>query len=157
MFGYRVHDPERYGVVDFDADGRATSIEEKPSHPRSDWAVTGLYFYDQQVVDVAAGVQPSGRGELEITDVNRYYLERGNLHVECLGRGFTWFDAGTHDSLVEASTFVQTLERRHGERVAVLEEVAFLNGWIDREALAALGRDLGADSYGEYLRRLARS
>ena len=156
VFGYRVPDPERYGVVGLDDDGRVTSIEEKPRHPTSDWAVTGLYFYDADVVDVAADVKPSERGELEISDVNRHYLERGDLHVECLGRGFTWFDAGTHDSLVEASTFVQTLERRHGERVAVLEEVAFLNGWISREELAALGRDLRVNSYGEYLLRLAQ-
>lgn len=156
VFGYRVPDPERYGVVDIDEEGRATSIEEKPTHPRSDWAVTGLYFYDKDVVEVAANVKPSGRGELEISDVNRNYLERGDLHVECLGRGFTWFDAGTHDSLVEASTFVQTLERRHDERIAVLEEVAFFNGWINREELETLGRDLGASSYGEYLLRLAR-
>ena len=155
VFGYRVPDPERYGVVGFDEDGRATSIEEKPPHPRSDWAVTGLYFYDADIVDIAAGVRPSGRGELEISDVNRHYLERGKLHVECLGRGFTWFDAGTHDSLVEASTFVQTLERRHGERIAVLEEVAFLNGWISREELETLGRALSPSSYGEYLLRLA--
>ena len=157
VFGYRVPDPERYGVVDFDERGRATSIEEKPPRPRSDWAVTGLYFYDRDVVDVAANVQPSGRGELEISDVNRHYLELGNLSVECLGRGFTWFDAGTHDSLVEASTFVQTLERRHGERIAVLEEVAFLNGWISRAELETLGRDPCAGNYGEYLLRLARS
>jgi len=156
VFGYRVPDPERYGVVGFNEDGHATSIEEKPRHPSSDWAVTGLYFYDADVVDVASNVEPSGRGELEISDVNRRYLERGDLHVECLGRGFTWFDAGTHDSLVEASTFVQTLERRHGERVAVLEEVAFLNGWISREELAVLGHDLRVNSYGEYLLRLAR-
>ena len=156
VFGYRVPDPERYGVVAFDEEGRATSIEEKPAHPRSDWAVTGLYFYDADVVDIAANVKPSGRGELEISDVNRHYLERGDLHVECLGRGFTWFDAGTHDSLVEASTFVQTLERRHGERIAVLEEVAFINGWISRRELEALGRDLPASSYGEYLLRLAQ-
>ena len=155
VFGYRVPDPERYGVVDFDEDGRATSIEEKPRRPRSDWAVTGLYFYDEDVVEVAANVKPSERGELEISDVNRNYLERGNLHVECLGRGFTWFDAGTHDSLVEASTFVQTLERRHGERIAVLEEVAFSNGWISREELETLGHDLCASNYGEYLLRLA--
>jgi len=155
VFGYRVPDPERYGVVAFDEEGRATSIEEKPVHPQSDWAVTGLYFYDADVVDIAASVKPSGRGELEISDVNRHYLERGDLHVECLGRGFTWFDAGTHDSLVEASTFVQTLESRHGERIAVLEEVAFINGWISRQELGALGRDLPG-SYGEYLLRLAQ-
>ena len=156
VFGYRVPDPERYGVVGFDEEGRATSIEEKPANPRSDWAVTGLYFYDRDVVEVAASVKPSARGELEISDVNRHYLEHGTLRVECLGRGFTWFDAGTHDSLVEASTFVQTLESRHGERVAVLEEVAFLNGWISRDELAALGCDPRASSYGEYLLRLAR-
>lgn len=156
VFGYRVPDPERYGVVDFDEDGYATSIEEKPPHPRSDWAVTGLYFYDRDVVEVAANVKPSERGELEISDVNCHYLERGNLHVESLGRGFTWFDAGTHDSLVEASTFVQTLESRHGERIAVPEEVAFLNGWISRAELEALGRDLCASNYGQYLLRLAR-
>lgn len=156
VFGYRVPDPERYGVVDFDEDGYATSIEEKPPHPRSDWAVTGLYFYDRDVVEVAASVKPSDRGELEISDVNRHYLERGNLHVESLGRGFTWFDAGTHDSLVEASTFVQTLESRHGERLAVPEEVAFLNGWIGRAELEALGRDLCNSNYGQYLLRLAR-
>ena len=156
VIGYRVPDPERYGVVAFDEEGRATSIEEKPAHPQSDWAVTGLYFYDADVVDIAASVKPSGRGELEISDVNRHYLERGDLHVECLGRGFTWFDAGTHDSLVEASTFVQTLESRHGERIAVLEEVAFINGWISRRDLEALGRALPASSYGEYLLRLAQ-
>lgn len=156
VFGYRVPDPERYGVVEFDEDGCATSIEEKPSHPRSDWAVTGLYFYDRDVVEVAASVKPSERGELEISDVNRHYLERGDLHVESLGRGFTWFDAGTHDSLVEASTFVQTLESRHGERLAVPEEVAFLNGWISREELETLGRDLCASNYGQYLLGLAR-
>ena len=156
VFGYRVPDPERYGVVDFDEDGYATSIEEKPPHPRSDWAVTGLYFYDRDVVEVAASVKPSERGELEISDVNRHYLERGNLHVESLGRGFTWFDAGTHDSLVEASTFVQTLESRHGERLAVPEEVAFLNGWIGRTELESLGRDLCTSNYGQYLLRLAR-
>ena len=155
VFGYRVPDPERYGVVDFDEDGYATSIEEKPPHPRSDWAVTGLYFYDGDVVEVAANVKPSQRGELEISDVNRHYLKRGSLHVESLGRGFTWFDAGTHDSLVEASTFVQTLESRHGERIAVPEEVAFLNGWISRAELEALGRKLSASNYGEYLLRLA--
>ena len=156
VFGYRVPDPERYGVVDFDEDGYATSIEEKPPHPRSDWAVTGLYFYDRDVVEVAASVKPSERGELEISDVNRHYLERGNLHVESLGLGFTWFDAGTHDSLVEASTFVQTLESRHGERLAVPEEVAFLNGWISRAELETLGRDLCTSNYGHYLLSLAR-
>lgn len=156
VFGYRVPDPERYGVVEFDEDGYATSIEEKPPHPRSDWAVTGLYFYDRDVVEVAASVIPSERGELEISDVNRHYLERGNLHVESLGRGFTWFDAGTHDSLVEASTFVQTLESRHGERLAVPEEVAFLNGWISHAELETLGHDLCTSNYGQYLLRLAR-
>ena len=155
VFAAQVHDPERYGVIAFDAQGRATSIEEKPSRPRSSWAVTGLYFYDNDVVGVAAGIEPSARGELEITDVNRRYLERGALHVERLGRGFAWFDTGTHDSLVEAAAFVQTIERRQNQRIAVPEEIAFQNGWIDREALAALAHRLRSSRYGEYLLRLA--
>ena len=155
VFGYRVHDPERYGVVAFDANGRATSIEEKPARPRSRWAVTGLYFYDNDVVRIADEIEPSARGELEITDVNRRYLERGDLLVEQLGRGYTWFDAGTHDSLVEAAAFVQTIGKRQKQRIAVPEEIAFLNGWIDRAALAALGRRLGKSGYGEFLLRLA--
>ena len=155
VFGYRVHDPERYGVVAFDKAGRATSIEEKPARPRSHWAVTGLYFYDNDVVRIAEEVRPSARGELEITDVNRRYLERGDLQVEQLGRGYTWFDTGTHDSLVEAASFVQIIEKRQNQRIAVPEEIAFLNGWIDRAALAALGRRLGKSAYGEFLLQLA--
>ena len=155
IFASRVHDPRRYGVVTIDARGRATSIEEKPARPRSHWAVTGLYFYDNDVVDIAADIAPSARGELEISDVNARYLGRGDLHVERLGRGFAWFDTGTHDSLVEAAGFVQTIEKRQNQRIAVPEEIAFLNGWIDRDALAALGRRLGSNGYGEYLSRLA--
>ena len=155
VFGYQVRDPERYGVVAFDDDGRATSIEEKPAQPRSRWAVTGLYFYDNDVVRIAEEIEPSARGELEITDVNRRYLERGDLLVEQLGRGYTWFDTGTHDSLVEAAAFVQIIEKRQNQRIAVPEEIAFLNGWIDRAALAALGHRLGKSGYGEFLLQLA--
>lgn len=156
VFGYQVQDPERFGVVTFDDEtGRATSIEEKPPRPRSRWAVTGLYFYDRDIVDIAAGLAPSERGELEITDVNRRYLERGELHVECLGRGFTWFDAGTHDSLLDAANFVRTVEKQQTERIAVPEEIAFLNGWIDQDQLARLARELGGNDLGEYLRQLA--
>lgn len=154
VFGYQVTDPERYGVVAFDAEGRATSIEEKPKAPKSDWAVTGLYFYDNDVVEIAADIEPSARGELEITEVNNRYLARGDLQVERLGRGFAWFDAGTHDSLLEAATFVQTLEKRQGHRIAVPEEIAFANGWIGRDELAALGRALEKNGYGRYLLRL---
>ena len=156
VFGYQVPDPERYGVVAFDETGRATSIEEKPACPRSQWAVTGLYFYDNDVVRIAAEVEPSGRGELEITSVNEHYLERGDLHVERLGRGFAWFDTGTHDSLVEAAGFVRTIEKRQNQRISVPEEIAFLNGWIGRDALAALGHDLRKTGYGKYLLRLAK-
>ena len=155
IFGYQVHDPERFGVIAFDDEGRATSIEEKPAHPRSRWAVTGLYFYDNDVVRLAADLEPSGRGELEITDVNRRYLERGDLFAERLGRGFAWFDTGTHDSLVEAASFVQTIEKRQNQRIAVPEEVAFRNGWIGQGELAALGRRLRGNRYGEYLLRIA--
>ena len=155
IFGYQVHDPERFGVIAFDDEGRATSIEEKPARPRSKWAVTGLYFYDNDVVRIAADLEPSARGELEISDVNRRYLERGDLFVERLGRGFAWFDTGTHDSLVEASAFVQTIEKRQNQRIAVPEEVAFRNGWIGRDELAALGRRLRGNRYGEYLLRIA--
>ena len=155
VFGYRVPDPERYGVVSFDAAGRAVSIEEKPAHPRSRWAVTGLYFYDNEVVEIAAGIGPSARGELEITDVNKSYLERGGLRVECLGRGYAWFDAGTHDSLLEASGFVRTVEKRLDQRIAVPEEIALANGWIDRERLASLAQGMGRSGYGSYLLRLA--
>ena len=155
VFGYHVRDPERYGVVALDEAGRAVSIEEKPARPRSHWAVTGLYFYDRDVAGIAAEVRPSARGELEISDVNARYLERGDLHVELLGRGFAWFDTGTHDSLVEAAGFVQTLEKRQNQRIAVPEEIAYQNGWIGREALAALGHALRKSGYGEYLLRLA--
>ena len=155
VFAYQVHDPERYGVVTIDEEGRATSIEEKPAHPRSHWAVTGLYFYDNDVVAMAGDIEPSARGELEISDVNARYLERGDLHVERLGRGFAWFDTGTHDSLVEAAAFVQTMEKRQNQRIAVPEEIAFQNGWIGRDELAVLGRRLRRNPYGEYLLRLA--
>ena len=151
VFGYRVADPERYGVVAFDAGGRAVSIDEKPQRPRSDVAVTGLYFYDNDVLDVAAGLRPSSRGEYEITDVNRAYLDRGALTVERMGRGFAWLDTGTHDTLLQAGSFIQTLEKRTGLKVACPEEVAFEQGWIDAAALAALAEPLAASGYGEYL------
>ena len=155
IFCCQVREPGRYGVVTFDGCGRATSIEEKPAHPRSPWAVTGLYFYDNDVVRIASELRPSARGELEITGVNSRYLERGDLHVERLGRGFAWFDTGTHDSLVEAASFVQTIEKRQNQRVAVPEEIAFRSGWISRDELAALGHRLRMNRYGEYLMRLA--
>ena len=155
VFAYQVRDPERYGVIAFDKNGRATSIVEKPVNPRSHWAVTGLYFYDSDIVSIAAGIKPSARGELEITAVNEYYLERGDLHVELLGRGYAWFDTGTHDSLVEAAGFVQTIEKRQNQRIAVPEEIAFLNGWISREELVEMGHGLRKNGYGEYLLRLA--
>ena len=156
VFGCRVRDPQRYGVIGFDARGRPETIEEKPDVPKSQWAVTGLYFYDGEVADVAAGLRPSPRGELEITDVNLHYLRRGALEVERLGRGFAWFDTGTHDSLLDAGAFVQSLERRQGQRICVPEEIAFLNGWIDRAQLAALGDALAKTGYGRYLLDLAR-
>ena len=155
VFGYRVRDPERYGVVSFDGEGRATRIEEKPEKPRSSWAVTGLYFYDHRVVDIAAGLAPSPRGELEITDVNARYLAEGALQVERMGRGFAWFDTGTHDSLVEAAFFVQTLANRQGQRMAVPEEIAFYQGWIDRAQLAERGEALAKSGYGAYLLAVA--
>ena len=155
VFAYQVHDPERYGVVTIDGRGRASSIEEKPAHPRSHWAVTGLYFYDSDVVGIAQDIEPSARGELEISDVNARYLERGDLRVERLGRGFAWFDTGTHDSLVEAAAFARTMEKRQNQRIAVPEEIAYQNGWISRDELAALGRRLSGNPYGEYLLRLA--
>ncbi|KUL95628.1 glucose-1-phosphate thymidylyltransferase [Bosea sp. WAO] len=155
VFAYRVSDPERYGVVSFDAAGKALSIEEKPKVPRSHWAVTGLYFYDAEVVEIARKLKPSARGELEITDVNLAYLERGALNVERLGRGYAWLDTGTPDSLVEASEFVRTLERRQGFRIACPEEIAFENGWIGREQLHALGQALAKSGYGQYLLGLA--
>jgi len=155
VFAYHVMDPERYGVVEFDAQGRAITIEEKPRQPRSNWAVTGLYFYDGQVADIAAQLKPSPRGELEITDVNRVYLERGELHVEQMGRGYAWLDTGTPDSLVEASEFVRALEKRQGFRIACPEEIAFNAGWIDREQLVGLGKRLAKSTYGQYLLRVA--
>ena len=154
VFGYRVHDPERYGVVAFDADGRAVSIEEKPARPRSNYAVTGLYFYDGRVCDYAADLVPSSRGELEITDLNRRYLDAGDLSVELMGRGFAWLDTGTHDSLLQAGTFIQTLEKRTGLKVACPEEIAYEQGWIDAEALEALAAPLAKSGYGSYLLRL---
>lgn len=155
LFAYHVHDPERYGVVEFDADGRAISLEEKPKAPRSSYAVTGLYFYDHRVVDVARALKPSGRGELEITDVNLQYLEWGDLHVDVLGRGVAWLDSGTYDSLLAASQFVQTLELRQGLKVACIEEIALLKGYISGDQLVALADRYPNSSYGTYLRRCA--
>ena len=155
VFAYHVSDPERYGVVDFDSAGHALSIEEKPKQPRSSWAVTGLYFYDAQVVEIASRLKPSARGELEITDVNRAYLERGQLHVEKMGRGFAWLDTGTPDALLEAAGFVRALEQRQGLRIACPEEIAFTRGWISREQLVDLGRFLAKSNYGQYLLSVA--
>jgi glucose-1-phosphate thymidylyltransferase len=156
VFAYHVADPERYGVVGFDPTGRATSIEEKPKIPKSNFAVTGLYFYDPDVVDIAAGTKPSARGELEITDVNRAYMERGLLTVEQMGRGFAWLDTGTPESLLEASNFVATLEKRQGFRIACPEEIAFKQGFIDRDQLAVLAASLGQNDYAKYVQTIAR-
>jgi glucose-1-phosphate thymidylyltransferase len=154
VFGYQVRDPERYGVVEFDATGRPVSLEEKPARPKSSYAVTGLYFYDNQVLDIAAGLDPSARGELEITDVNRAYLERGQLHVQKLPRGVAWLDTGTHEALMQASSYIQAIEERQGLMVACLEEIAFRMGYIDRSALARLARAMETSAYGQYLCRL---
>lgn len=155
VFGYWVNDPERFGVVEFDAEGKAVSIEEKPLKPKSSYAVTGLYFYDNDVIAIAKAVKPSARGELEITSVNNAYLERGDLRVEKLGRGFAWLDTGTHDSLLEASQYVQTIERRQGLKVACLEEIGFSSGWISRDALISQANSLGKTAYGQYLLKIA--
>jgi glucose-1-phosphate thymidylyltransferase len=154
VFAYRVKEPQRYGVVEFDADGKAKSIEEKPQHPKSRYAVVGLYFYDNRVLDIADGLKPSARGELEITDVNRQYLDWGELDVIAMGRGFAWLDTGTHESLLEASHFIETIERRQGLKIACPEEIAWRQGWIDARALEALAQPLAKSGYGEYLLRL---
>jgi glucose-1-phosphate thymidylyltransferase len=151
VFGYQVRDPERYGVVEFDPQGRAVSLEEKPAAPKSSYAVTGLYFYDNQVLDIAAGLAPSARGELEITDVNRAYLDRGQLHVEKLARGIAWLDTGTHDSLMQASNFIHAIEERQGLMVACLEEIAYRMGYITAADVARLARGMGSSTYGQYL------
>jgi glucose-1-phosphate thymidylyltransferase len=155
IFGYHVSDPERFGVVEFDDSGKAISIEEKPVHPKSSYAVTGLYFYDNDVVKIAHGIKPSARGELEITDINNAYLRRGDLRVSLLGRGFAWLDTGTHESLLDAGTFVQTIEQRQGLKVACLEEIAFNNGWLTHEQLIERADKLAKTGYGQYLLRLA--
>ncbi|MYL24811.1 glucose-1-phosphate thymidylyltransferase RfbA [Halomonas alkaliantarctica] len=151
VFGYQVKDPERFGVIDFNAEGQALSIEEKPKHPKSPYAVTGLYFYDNDVIDIARQVEPSERGELEITSINNAYLERGDLRVERLGRGFAWLDTGTHDSLLDASHYVQTIEHRQGLKIACLEEIAWQQGWLSDEALRHAANELAKTGYGQYL------
>ena len=155
VFGYWVKDPDRFGVIDFDENGKALSIEEKPKAPKSSYAVTGLYFYDNEVIQIARDVKPSPRGELEITDVNNAYLQRGSLRVERFGRGFAWLDTGTHDSLLDASAYVQTIEHRQGLKVACLEEIAYQNGWIDEALLLQHADYFGKTGYGQYLFKLA--
>jgi glucose-1-phosphate thymidylyltransferase len=154
VFAYQVRNPQAYGVVEFDKDGTALSIEEKPAQPRSPWAVTGLYFYDNRVVDIAADLRPSARGELEITDLNNVYLEKGMLRVARLGRGYAWFDTGTHDHLLEAAEYVRTIEMRQGLKIACVEEVAYVMGYIDRDRLMMAARRLGKSEYGRYLANL---
>ncbi|AIR62970.1 glucose-1-phosphate thymidylyltransferase [Cedecea neteri] len=156
VFGYKVMDPERFGVVEFDENFKALSIEEKPKQPKSNWAVTGLYFYDNRVVNIAKNVEPSERGELEITSINQKYLELGQLNVEQLGRGFAWLDTGTHDSLLEASQFVQTVEKRQGFKIACLEEIAYNQGWLDKETIRKIGNSLSKTGYGNYLLSLIK-
>ncbi|MFZ7813834.1 glucose-1-phosphate thymidylyltransferase RfbA [Acinetobacter lwoffii] len=156
VFGYQVKDPERFGVVEFDEQQRVMSIEEKPKHPKSNFAVTGLYFYDNDVIQIAKQVQPSERGELEITSINQAYLERGDLNVELLGRGFAWLDTGTQGSLLEAAQFVETIEKRQGYKVACLEEIALNNGWLSREEVLAIGQTMNKNGYGQYLISLVR-
>lgn len=151
VFGYQVKDPERFGVVAFDEDKRAISIEEKPTHPKSNYAVTGLYFYDNDVIEIAKKVKPSDRGEVEITTVNQMYMESGDLSVELLGRGFAWLDTGTHESLLEAAQFVETIEKRQGYKVACLEEIAFNNGWLTKQQVAKIGQSMSKNAYGQYL------
>lgn len=155
VFGYQVKDPERFGVVAFDEDKRAISIEEKPTQPKSNYAVTGLYFYDNDVIEIAKQVKPSDRGEVEITTVNQMYMERGDLNVELLGRGFAWLDTGTHESLLEAAQFVETIEKRQGYKVACLEEIALNNGWLTQQQVADIGQSMSKNAYGQYLISLA--
>ena len=154
IFAYQVKDPERFGVVEFNEDGKVISLEEKPSKPKSNFAVTGLYFYDNKVVEYASSLKPSGRGELEITDINMKYLEQNNLFVEYLGRGFAWLDTGTHDSLIDAGNFINTIEKRQGMKVACLEEIAFHNGWLSREKLGFIANKLSSSDYGLYLMKI---